>query len=458
MAQQTSAEEEALEDAGRGRSAARQLALLAIPTFGQLIAEPAFILIDTAIVGHVGDSALAGLSLGSTVILTAVGLCIFLAYATTSQVAHLFGAGRRREGFEAGISSLWLSLGIGVVLAAVLFAFAEPICYALGGRGEDLAQAVAYTRAVVLGAPGMLAVYAANGIFRGLQKVAVTLIAAVGGAFVNTVLDVVFVIMLGWGVAGSGVATLIAQWFMGVFLVVPALRWAVSAGASLRPNLGKIAAAGGDGVPLFLRTLALRAALVATVMAAASLGTQALAGYQVVNAAWNFAVNVLDSVGIAAQTLVGAQLGAGNAAKARSLTRVAARAGVVMGAVVGVLFALAGIFASSVFSPSLEIQAIAALGMAVMGVFMPLQGWLWALDGILIGAGDFRYLAFACTAVALCHIGALGAAVAFAMPALPSALAQCALLWILFNVTFIGGRALANGLRARGDAWMKLGA
>ncbi len=132
---------------------AKQLALLAIPTFGQLIAEPAFILIYTAIVGHVGDAALAGLSLGSTVILTAVGLCMFLAYATTSQVAHLFGAGKRREGLQSGVDSLWLSLCIGVVLAAALFIFAEPICYALGGRGETLEQALAYTRAVVLGAP-----------------------------------------------------------------------------------------------------------------------------------------------------------------------------------------------------------------------------------------------------------------------------------------------------------------
>ncbi|MDE8382373.1 hypothetical protein PCJ52_28710, partial [Klebsiella pneumoniae] len=52
-----------------------------------------------------------------------------------------------------------------------------------------------------------LMVYAANGIFRGLQKVRITLIAAVGGAVVNTALDVLFVIVLNWGIAGSGVAT-----------------------------------------------------------------------------------------------------------------------------------------------------------------------------------------------------------------------------------------------------------
>ena len=143
-------------------------------------------LIDTAIVGHIGVSALAGLSIGSTIILTAVGLCIFLAYSTTAQVAHLLGAGRRREGLQAGIDGLWLALGIGIVLAAALFAGARPLCVALRGTGETLDQAVAYTQTVVLGAPGMLLVYAANGIFRGLQKVRITLVAAVCGAVLNT--------------------------------------------------------------------------------------------------------------------------------------------------------------------------------------------------------------------------------------------------------------------------------
>ena len=219
------------------RSTNRRIMALALPTFGQLIAEPTFILIDTAIVGHIGDAALAGLSIGSTIILTAVGLCIFLAYSTTAQVAHLLGAGRRREGLQAGIDGLWLALSIGTVLGLGLFAAAEPLCRALGRSGRSIGTSRDLSRAIVLGAPGMLMVYAANGIFRGLQKVRITLIAAVGGAVVNTVLDVLFVIVLNWGIAGSGVATLVAQWFMGLFLVIPAILWSRADGASLRPRL-----------------------------------------------------------------------------------------------------------------------------------------------------------------------------------------------------------------------------
>lgn len=138
----------------------------------------------------------------------------------------------------------------------------------------------------------------------------ITLVAAVSGAVLNTVLDVIFVIVLGWGIAGSGFATLIAQWFMGLFLALPALIWAHGDGVSLRPHFVGIAAAGQDGFPLFVRTLALRIAIVATVVVAASMGTSVLAGYQIVNAVWNFAVNILDSVAIAGQALVGAKLGA----------------------------------------------------------------------------------------------------------------------------------------------------
>lgn len=296
---------------GNSRTVNRRIIALALPTFGQLIAEPTFVLIDTAIVGHIGDTALAGLSIGSTIILTAVGLCVFLAYSTTAQVAHLLGAGHRREGLQAGIDGLWLALGIGIVLSLGLFAGAKPLCQALGGKGAVLDQAVAYTRAIVLGAPGMLLVYAANGIFRGLQKVRITLIAAVSGAVMNAVLDVLFVIVLHWGIAGSGIATLIAQWYMGLFLVAPAILWARADGASLRPRIAGIAAAGGDGLPLFIRTLAIRAAMVATVACAARMGTSVLAGFQAVNSSWNFAMNIAGFSGYCRANACGHRIGCG---------------------------------------------------------------------------------------------------------------------------------------------------
>ena len=440
---------------GNGRTVNRRIIALALPTFGQLIAEPTFVLIDTAIVGHIGDTALGGLSIGSTIILAAVGLCVFLTYSTTAQVAHLLGAGHRREGLQAGIDGLWLALGIGIVLSLGLFAGAEPLCRALGGQGAVLDQAVAYTRAIVLGAPGMLLVYAANGIFRGLQKVRITLIAAVSGAVMNAVLDVLFVIVLHWGIAGSGIATLIAQWYMGLFLVAPAILWARADGASLRPRIAGIAAAGGDGLPLFIRTLAIRAAMVATVACAARMGTSVLAGFQAVNSSWNFAMNMLDSVGIAGQTLVATALGAGSVSRARQLTRATGRAGLVTGAIIGVVFAIVGLFAGHLFSPTPHVQILIAVGMVTTGVFFPLQGWMMAIDGILIGARDYRYLAGTCTLTAVVYIALILVLASIVTPIMPNDLSRTAMLWAAFNVVLMGGRGLFNGLRVRSDVWMK---
>lgn len=436
---------------------------LALPTFGQLIAEPAFVMIDTAIVGHIGTPALAGLSIGSTILLTTVGLCVFLAYGTTSHVAQLIGAGRRKEGMEAGIDGLWLALIIGIVVSLGLFAGAEPLCRAMGAQGPVLVNAVHYLRAIIFGLPGMLLVYAANGIFRGIRKVRITFVAAVAGAVVNTVLDVIFVFGLHWGVAGSGVATLIAQWFMGIFLVAPALVWASREEADWRPRLAGIFRTAGEGVPLFIRTLALRASLVATVMLAAQMGTQVLAAYQAVNSTWNFVLNMLDAIGIAGQSLVATQLGAGDRDRARLMTRTAGKAGLLAGAAIGLGLIVFGLLTAGMFSPDPEIRHLIMVGTAVQGVLLPLAGWMWALDGILIGAQDYRYLAMTCSITAGVYLLALAGVDGLDALLSPDDTVRMAVLWAMLNVVFIGMRALFNGLRLhglrfRGRTWMDVSA
>lgn len=436
----------------------KQLFALALPTFGQLIAEPAFVMIDTAIVGHIGDSALAGLSVGSTIVLTTVGLCVFLAYGTTSHVAQLIGAGKRREGSEAGIDGLWLALSIGIVVSCILFFAAEPLCWAMGARGDVLGNAVHYLQALIFGLPGMLLVYAANGIFRGLKKVRITLVAAVLGAVVNTVLDLLFVFVFHWGVAGSGFATLIAQWFMGIFLVVPALIWSRADGSDWHPRLGGIMHTAGDGVPLFIRTLALRVSLVATVILATHMGTQVLAAYQAVNSSWNFVINMLDAIGIAGQTLVATELGAGRRDSARLMTKIVGRAGLTGGVVIGIGLIVFGFLAAPLFSPTGEIQHLIITGMVVQGIFLPLGGWMWALDGILIGAEDYRYLAITCTLTAIIYIPALLGINALDGNVFANDTTRMVALWAVLNIVFVGMRAVFNGLRARTDHWMKIDA
>ena len=413
-------------------------------------------LIDTAIVGHIGGQALAGLSVGSTIVLTVVGLCVFLAYSTTSQVGRLLGAGKRREGLEAGVDGLWLAGIIGVVVSVALFVIARPLCMAMGAQGSVLHNAVDYVRAVVFGIPGMLLVYAANGIFRGLQKVRITLVAATLGAILNTLLDLLFILGFGWGVFGSGVATLISQWFMAVLLIVLRCCGLVRKVPVYGRVLSGVLNSAGDGAVLFLRTLALRACLVANVVLATHMGVEVLAAYQVVNSSWNFVLNMLDAIGIAGQTLVAAQIGARQEDEAMRLTRIAGRAGLCGGTVIGIGLMIAGWCASPLFSQSIEIQHLLTVGMVVVGVTLPLAGWMWAVDGILIGAGDYRYLALTCTATAAIYVPCL-AAIGWICDAMQASSAlRMALLWLAVNLLFVGLRAIFNGSRIGTSTWLHI--
>jgi putative MATE family efflux protein len=435
------------------RSIYRSLAILSVPTFGQLIAGPTFVMIDTAIVGHISDAALAGLSIGSTVLLTTVGLCVFLAYGTTSQVGRLIGAGKRKEGMQIGIDGMWLAFVIGIVVCAILVLCSSPLCQLMGANGNVLSAAQTYLNVTIFGLPAMLVVYAANGIFRGLQKVKVTLIAAISGAIINTVLEVLFVFVFRWGILGSGAATLVAEWYMGIFLSVPAFIWSRKEGAQLRPRLSGILHSAGDGFPLFLRTLALRVCLASTVIAAAHLGEQVLAGYQAVNSTWNFGLNALDAIGIAGQSLVASELGAHHKSRARIITTISARAGMLLGLIVGLFMIILGLIAAPLFSPNHDIQTLISTGMIVEGIFMPIAGWMWTLDGILIGAGDYKYLAGTCSVTAAIYIAVLIPLTIIANH-WPSQIWRIIGLWSAINILYIGIRAIFNGLRTRTDTWM----
>lgn len=428
---------------------------LAIPTFGQLIAEPAFVLIDTAIVGHLGKTQLAGLSIGSTVLLTTTGLCLFLAYNTTSQVARLLGAGKNRQGLSVGMDGLWLALGLGVVLTLVLMVFAGPLCQSFGASGDTLKNAIIYTQTVMPGLPAMLLIYAANGIFRGLSKVKITLFAAISGAVLNAILDILFVFGMNLGIFGSGIATMIAQWYMGIVLTLPAIFWAAREKARLRPQAHSILKSAGSGIPLFIRTLALRACMVATVAAAARLGTNTLAAYQVANSCWNFVMNILDAIGIAAQTIVASALGAGLLKRANIITKICAQVGELSSVIVGILMIFAGWLLSPLFSPNVEIQLLVSIGMTILGIFLPLSGFMWALDGVLIGAGDHKYLAKSCSITAIVYLLAISAMCFVNIAFCSTDIIRTVSLWVALNLVYIGGRALGNSHRVKTDDWMK---
>ena len=452
----------------------RRILSLAVPALGALVAEPLFVLIDSAMVGHLGATSLAGLSLASSVLTTVVGLFVFLAYATTATTARLFGAGDRRGGLRAGVDGLWLAALLGAGAALALGAAAPGVVGALGADGAVARAAVAYLRASAPGLPGMLAVFAATGTLRGLLDTRTPFVIATAGAALNVCLNALLLYGVRMGIAGSGLGTALTQSAMAVALAAPVLRSARDAGVGLAPSRTGLRASLGSGAPLLVRTVSLRAAILTTVWAATALGAVPLAAHQVVGSLWNFAAFALDALAVAAQALVGTALGQADAAGARAPSGDSAPAppggagavsveavlrrtlgwGAATGAVIGVVLAAASPWLPWLFTSEAAVASAARPALLVAASAMPLAGAVFLFDGILMGAGDGRYLAGA-GLVTLVPYAPLAVAVAHGLPAAVSPAGGLAWLWAAFAWVFMGARGLTTGLRVRGTAWRR---
>jgi putative MATE family efflux protein len=434
------------------RSTDREIMRLAVPAFGALVAEPLFLLADSALVGHLGVIPLAALGIAGAVLQTIVGLMVFLAYGTTPAVARRLGAGHRREALEAGVDGMWLAAGIGVVLA-VIGVFAAPYLVAAFGAQRDVAvQASVYLAISMAGLPAMLIVYAASGLLRGLQDTRTPLSVASGGFAANIALNALFIYGAGLGVEGSATGTVIAQWGMAAVYIVVAVRHARRAGAVLRPRAAGVLGLSGAGWWLFLRTASLRAAIVLAVFLATDISSDALATWQVTMSVYNAVALALDALAIAAQALIGHSLGTGDTDAVRAVLRRCLWWGVGGGAVIGALLvALSPVF-GWVFTSDPSVLALLPIPLAILGVTTPLGGYVFVLDGVLIGAGDARYLALTGFANLAVFVPCAWAAVVFG--------GSAALAWLTlaFALGYLGARALTLGLRARGSRWMVVGA
>ena len=426
----------------------RMILALALPSLGALIAEPLFTVIDSTMVGHLGTPQLAGLGVASTVLNTAVGLFIFLAYSTTSLTGRHLGAGRRDLALRSGVEAMWLAGGIGAVAAILLAVFASPLLTWLGADAATLPHALAYLRSSAPGLIGMFVVLAATGTLRGFQDTRTPLIAASVGAAFNAVVNWVLMYPLGLGVAGSGLGTALTQTLMALFLGGIVTRAARREGVSLKPSTYGLFASAAEGTPLLIRTIALRVALLATLSAVTSISTQALAAHQIVWTLWSFAAYVLDALAIAAQALAGFASGTGQRGAMQPLLRTLSRWGLGFGAVVGVVLALTAPWMSRIFTTDLTVIDYATTAIIVSAFFQPVAGYVFLLDGILIGAGHGRYLAaasllnlavYAPVLWLIAHSSALASSPALAL----------ALVWLAYSAVYTGMRAFTNGYAAR---------
>lgn len=433
----------------------REILALAVPAFVALVAEPLFLMVDAAVVGRLGVVPLAGLGAASSVLLTAAGVFVFLAYGTTSVVARQLGAGSRRGAIEVGVGGVWLAAGLGLLTALVVGLGARPLAAAFGSSPAALDEAVTYLRVSALGLPAMLLVLAATGILRGLQDTRTPLAVSAVGFGANAVLSVALVLGLGLGIAGAAWGTVLAQWGMALALLAVVLRQGRGAGASLRPHVGRVLGAALDGAPLLVRTLALRAIILLTVATAADFGDVPLAAYQVTTTIWSLLVFALDALAIAGQALTGAQLGSGDARGAREATALMVRWGVWGGVLLGVgLLALHRVL-PALFTDDPAVRSAIAAGLVVIALGQPLAGYVFVVDGVLIGAGDGRWLAMSMTLVLLAYVPIV--LVTRALGAGHGPEAAVVALWLAFTA-FMLVRGGFMAWRVRGDAWAVTGA
>jgi MATE family, multidrug efflux pump len=384
----------------------REIVWLAVPALGALAAEPLYLLVDTAIVGHLGRSQLAALGIAAVVLGGWFAIFNFLQYATTAQVARAAGAGKSEAARRLGAQALWLAVVLGVAVAVFVAAAAEQLVSLMGGEGTTADYAVTYMRIAVIGLPAAFIALGASGYLRGVSDLKTPLVIVVAGNAVNVVLELLFVYGFDWGIRGSAWGTAIAQLGMGVAFVVVVLR-ALRPGET-RLELGLSRRLLSLGKWIFIRTASLMLSFVLAGAVATRFGDAAIAAHQVAFQLWIFLALVLDSVAIAGQIIVGRELGAGRREAAYGASERMIWLSVALGGVFAVvMLALAGVIPRA-FTDDASVLDQTALLWPLFALMQPLNGAVFALDGILIGASDGRFLAVsmfgafvACAAVLL---------------------------------------------------------
>jgi putative MATE family efflux protein len=367
----------------------REIVRLALPALGALAAEPLYVLADTAIVGHLGRPQIAALGLAGTVLAGAFTIFNFLTYGTTAVVARASGAGQKEQAARLAAQALWVSLGIGVVLLVACEIVAEPLLAGLGGHGRSGHFALVYFRIAAIGLPAALVALAGQGYLRGVSNLRRPLEIVVAANFANLVLEIVFVYVFHWGIAGSAAGTAIAQAGMGVAFVVELLR---PHAPSRRPSWREMRPMVRVGRQIFVRTAALYASFLVAASVLARMGDAQIGAHQIAYQVFLFIALVLDAVAIAGQVIVGRMLGAGDAEGSYAAALRMIGWSVAIGLLFAALLAPLSYVLPRAFTGDPRVLHQAALLWPFLVAMQPLGGAVFALDGILIGAGDTRFL------------------------------------------------------------------
>lgn len=366
---------------------ARDIFALALPALGVLSATPLYLLLDTAIIGRLGSFELAALAVGTTVQSTVTTQLTFLSYGTTARAARLFGAGKRREAIAEGVQATWVGLGVGLFLAALIWLFAYDIALWLTGSSEIADAASSWLHIAALAIPLTLVTMAGNGWLRGIQNTRSPLYYTLAGVIPGAILIPILVDR--YGLSGSAMANVVGVAITAICFLISLNR---EHEGGWQPKWSVMKHQLVMGRDLILRSLSFQIAFVSAAAVAARFGTASLAAHQIMLQLWNFITLVLDSLAIAAQVLTGAALGRGTVGVAKHIGKRVTIYSLVFAGGLGLVFALLAGPIPQIFTHDSEVLATIATPWWLMIIMIVLGGVVFALDGVLLGAGDATYL------------------------------------------------------------------
>lgn len=443
----------------------KEILSLVLPSLGTLLVEPLILATDTAMVGRLGTTELAGLGLGATILSTVWGIFIFLTYTTTASVAHKIGEGDKPEAIKLGINGVWLGVLIGFVLSTLLVLGAPIFVSILESNQRVALQAQLYLQASSPGIVGILTVLAGTGILRGIKDARTPFMITAVAGIANIALNWTFIFLLRMGIVGAGLGTAISQTGMGIALVWILYKEARQYQLPLLPTRTGLNASWKSGFPLFVRTVALRVCLFITVLVATACGELTIAAHQVLLSIYFLFSFPADSLGIAGQVLVGHALGAKDYTRLRLLVKRSLQWAVGLAVITGLLLCISWAWIPLWFTSSQELVKISSPTILLVGVIMPISGVTFCLDGVLIGAGKQTFLALGSILTLLIYAPVIALVVPnlrFSLGFSPGGLdfemknllgsngqistaqTQILVLWLGFMLLFLGVRAITN--------------
>jgi putative MATE family efflux protein len=402
------------DDGWRSRAVMdREIVALAFPALGALALDPILGLVDTAFIGRLGDAApLAGVGIASVVLSISFSIFNFLAMATTPLVARAIGDSDSKSGASRVICvGLFLSVAIGCVSGTLLFFGAPRVCRLLGATSTVVPFAVAYLRARAVVSPFVLVSFVLNGAYRGLRDTKTPFFIALAANVVNLALDPLLIFSFGLGVQGAAAATSVSQVIAVSLMVASMLRSGRVRLSDLRslPKLHELTPLLRAGAALTVRTMSILGTVAYATATASTMGVVHLAAFEITRQMWTLHAMILDSIAAAAQAMVSSLVARGSLARARLVSNRALQLGAIFGALIGLTAVAAGPALPRLFTRSAETASLAVWCIRMAALATPLNGAVFALDGVLAAANDFSYMALAIALAGLAAVAALTA-------------------------------------------------